>query len=84
MGPTDRSTDGMRIVSRDHFLGSSMIYLTLLGQCERLSHTACHEHVRVMSIRFLLHDVHRFESPRLSGMSSRLSCGYQHIVKLMN
>jgi hypothetical protein len=35
-------------------------------------------------IRFLLHGVHRFESPQLSDMSNRLSCGNQHVVNLMN
>jgi hypothetical protein len=30
-------------------------------------------------IRFLLQGVHRFESPWLSNMSNRLSCGCQHV-----
>jgi hypothetical protein len=29
---------------------------------------------------FPLQGVHRFESPRLSDMSNRLSCSHQHIV----
>jgi hypothetical protein len=40
------------------FLKSSRIHPTLLGQHERLSHMAYHEHVRVIYIRFLLQDVH--------------------------
>jgi hypothetical protein len=65
------------------FLGSSRIRLTLLGQCEMLLHTACHKRLCVMCIRFLLHDVHQFESSRLSDISNCLSCDYQHINNLM-
>jgi hypothetical protein len=53
----------LEIVSGDYFLRSSGICLTLLAQCERLSHTTCLECVRVMCIRFLLQDVYQFESP---------------------
>jgi hypothetical protein len=45
------------------FLESSGICPTLLGQRETLSRTTCHERVRAVCIRFLLHDVHRFELP---------------------
>jgi hypothetical protein len=48
------------------FLGNSRIYPTLLSQCERLSRMACHERVHVVCIKFLLQNVHRFESARLS------------------
>jgi hypothetical protein len=40
-----------------------------------------HERVRVLYIRFLLQDVHRFKLLRLSDMSNHLSCGRQHIAK---
>jgi hypothetical protein len=36
--------------------------------------------VRVVCIRFLLQDIHQFESLRLSNMSNHLSCIHQHIV----
>jgi hypothetical protein len=39
--------------------------------------------VCVMSIRFFLLCVHRFESPWLSGMSNCLSCGSQHVDNLI-
>jgi hypothetical protein len=45
---------------------------TLLGQRERLLRTTCLERVCIMCIRFLLHDVYRFESSQLSDMSNRL------------
>jgi hypothetical protein len=45
---------------------------------------AYHERIRVMCIRFLLQVVHRLESPRLSDMSNRLSCGRQQVVNYMN
>jgi hypothetical protein len=67
----------------DIFLGRSRIYPTLLGQCERLPHTACHGRIRVVCIRFLLQDIHQFESPLLLDMSNHLSCGHQHIVNLL-
>jgi hypothetical protein len=45
------------------FFRSIGICPTLLGQRETLSRTACRERVRVVCIRFLLHDVHQFELP---------------------
>jgi hypothetical protein len=51
------------IVMGELFLRSSRIHPTLLGQRERLPCIACHERVYVVCIRFLLQDVHRFESP---------------------
>jgi hypothetical protein len=63
-----------------HFSQKKYIYPTLLGQRERLSCMTCHGSVHIMCIRFLLHDVYRFESSRLSDMSNRLSHGYQHVV----
>jgi hypothetical protein len=45
------------------FLRSSGIHPTLLGQCERFSRTAYRERVCAVCIKFLLHDVHRFELP---------------------
>jgi hypothetical protein len=70
---TDWSAGMLRIVTGDLFL-SSGIHSTLMGQCERLLHTACHECVRVVCIRFLLYDVHGFELSRLIDMSNHLSC----------
>jgi hypothetical protein len=40
------------------------------------------ESVRVVCIRFPLQGVHRFESPRLSDMSNRLSSSRQHVAKI--
>jgi hypothetical protein len=68
--PADRSADGLRCSREFLFLENSGIRPTLLGQCERLSHTACHERVCIMCIRFLLHDVHQFESSWFSDMSN--------------
>jgi hypothetical protein len=45
---------------------------------------ACHERIRVVCIRFLLQNVHRFESPQLSDMSNHLSYGRQHVVNYWN
>jgi hypothetical protein len=71
----DWSSDLLGIMMGDFFLGNSRIRPTLLGQHERLPHTAYHEHVCFMCIRFLLYDVYQFESPQLTDMSNRLSCG---------
>jgi hypothetical protein len=49
----DWSADGLGSEMRDFFLGNSRIRPTLLDQCERLPHMACHKHIRVMCIRFL-------------------------------
>jgi hypothetical protein len=38
-GLADRSADVLRIMSGTLFLWGSMVRPTLLGQCERLSHT---------------------------------------------
>jgi hypothetical protein len=53
-GPMDWSFDVLGIVLGALFLGSSKVYPTLLGQCERLPHMTCHWWVRVVYIRFLL------------------------------
>jgi hypothetical protein len=82
VGLTDRSIDGMGIEMGDLFLRSSKSHPTMLGQREMLSHTACDEHVYVMCVRFLLHDVHRFESSQLSDMSNPLSYGHRHVVNV--
>jgi hypothetical protein len=39
--------------------------------------------VHVVCIKFSLQGVHRFKSPRLSGMTNHLSCGRQHVDNLM-
>jgi hypothetical protein len=57
----------------DLFLGSSRIHPTMLGQQKSLSCTTYHGHIRVVCIKFLMQDVHRFVSPRLSDMSNHLS-----------
>jgi hypothetical protein len=44
---------------------------------------SCHERIHVVCTKFLLQDVHRFESLRLSDMSNRLSCDIQYIVNLL-
>jgi hypothetical protein len=62
VGPADQSTDRLEIVMRDLFLRSSRIHPTLLSKLKRLPHMTCRECVRVMCIRFLLQDVHRFKS----------------------
>jgi hypothetical protein len=69
-GHADQSAGVLGIVLRAPFLGSSKVCLTLLGQRERLSCMAYHEHAHVMCIRFLLQDVHRFKSSRLSNISN--------------
>jgi hypothetical protein len=56
---------------------------TLLSQRERLLRMVCHERVRVVCIRFLLYDVHQFESLQLLDMNSFLSCGRQQVVNLL-
>jgi hypothetical protein len=76
----DRLDDVLWIGTGALFLRSSGIHPTLLHQCERLSCMASHERVCVMCIRFLLQDVHRLKSPRLSDMSNRLSHSSQHVV----
>jgi hypothetical protein len=42
------------------------------------------EGVCVMCIRFALQGVHRFESPRLSGMSNCFSCDCHQVVNCWN
>jgi hypothetical protein len=81
--PTDRPANVLLIGTRALLLRSSRICLTLSDQYERLSCTACHERVRVVYIRFLFQDVHRFKSLPLLDMSNRLSCGHQHVVNLL-
>jgi hypothetical protein len=54
---------------------------TSLGQRESLPCMTCHGSVCVMCIRFLLQDVHQFESPWLSDMSNLLFQGRQHVVR---
>jgi hypothetical protein len=63
VGPVDQLICVLGIVMGELFLRSSRIHPTLLGQRERLPCIACHERVYVVCIRFLLQDVHRFESP---------------------
>jgi hypothetical protein len=60
-----------------------MIRPTLLSQHKRLQHTACRECVRIMCIRFLLQDVHRFKLSLFSDMSNRLSCGHRYVINLL-
>jgi hypothetical protein len=53
-GPVDQSAAVLGIVMRALFLGSHRVCSILLGQHKRLPHTACHERVRVVCIKFLL------------------------------
>jgi hypothetical protein len=69
---------------RSTFSWERCIRPTLSGQRERLPCMGCHEHVRVVCIRFLLWDVHWFQSLRLSDMSNHLSCGCRHVVNYWN
>jgi hypothetical protein len=83
-GLANRSADVLYIKTRTHFLGSSGPAQLHWRLRERLSCRSCHEHVRVICIRFLLHDVHQFKSLRLSDMSNyHLSCGSQHADNLL-
>jgi hypothetical protein len=66
------------------FLMSNRIHPILLSQRERLTYTACHEHICVICIRFLLLDVHRFESSRLLDMNNHLSYDSQHVISGWN
>jgi hypothetical protein len=61
-GPVNRSADGLGIMSIALFLGSSGPAQLRWHLYERLPHMACHERIRVMCIRFLLQEVHRFKS----------------------
>jgi hypothetical protein len=96
-GHANRSADVLGIMSRVLFLGSSRICPTLLSQRERLPCTGTAHKKRTSGVcglawkayvacvsGFPLQGVHRFESPRLSDMSNRLSCGRQHIVNCWN
>jgi hypothetical protein len=83
-GPVNWSADGLGIVSGALFLGSNDPAQLCWWLHERLPHMPCHERVCVMCIKFRLKDIYRFESPRPSDMSNRLSYGCQQIDKLMN
>jgi hypothetical protein len=54
----DRSADVLGMLMGAIFIRSSRIRPTLLDHRDRLPCMACHEHVRIMCIRFLLQDVH--------------------------
>jgi hypothetical protein len=84
-GPVEYSV-GLRVMSGAPSLGSSRVRPTLLMVSEILPRTWTARMKRMCGIRalarkayvscvsgFLLHGVHRFESPRLSDMSNRLS-----------
>jgi hypothetical protein len=84
----DRSAGALEIVSGALFLGSSIVRTTLLMASERMPHTGTARRKHASDIRgltwkayvlcvsgFPLQGVHRFESPRLSDMSNRLSHG---------
>jgi hypothetical protein len=81
-GLTNLSADVLWIRTGAFFSQEQWLYPTLLDQCERLSCTACREHVRVVCIIFLLYDVHRFKSLWLSDISNRLSYVNQHMINL--
>jgi hypothetical protein len=83
-GPADHSA-GLGVVSGALFLRSSRVRLTLLVACERLPRTGNAHRKHTMGVHglaweaymscwsgFPLQGVHRFESPRLSGVSNRL------------
>jgi hypothetical protein len=83
---SDRLADVLWIGMPTPFLGSSHPAQLYWQLHKRLLHTACHERVHIVCIKFLVQDVHQFESPRLSDMSNHLSCGSQHVdnsVELM-
>jgi hypothetical protein len=84
-GPADRSPGVLWIVSGALFLRSSEIYPNLSAPHERLPRTGTARRKRTSGVHglaweayvscwsdFLLQGVYRFESPRLSNMSSRL------------
>jgi hypothetical protein len=80
-----RGTVNQRAVDQDGspFSQEQWIYSTLLSQRKRLPRMICRERVCVVFIKFLLQDVHQFESMWLSDMGDRLSCGRQHIFNLL-